>query len=149
MGSKNSIIKNPFVFALVLFSTVEAAEQQIDTASKNDTLYYLGIVSLVILLYLMATRTKNREEYVEQITTQSVVDLTEKEESKSGAPMSEKEKLFKMVDQSGPFEKTPQGSLDPESFVRLRILLNNHCLNEFKPIKEDLLAKRVAAFKAE
>jgi len=69
-----------------------------EAASKNETLYYLGVISLVILLYLMATRTKNREEYVEQITAKSAVDLTEKEESKVGAPMSEKEKLFKMVD---------------------------------------------------
>jgi hypothetical protein len=47
-----------------------------EAASKNETLYYLGIISLVILLYLMATRTKNREEYVEQITAKSAVDLT-------------------------------------------------------------------------
>jgi hypothetical protein len=53
---------------------------------------------VVILLYLIATRTKNREEYEEQVTGRTVIPEEEKEESKVGAPLSEKEKLFKLVD---------------------------------------------------
>jgi len=49
------------------------------------------------------------------------------------------ETLQKDLDQAGPFPLTFQGTIKPETFVKLRSVINKHGYKAFMPRKEELL----------
>jgi len=52
-----------------------------------------------------------------------------------------------LLDKAGPFERSMQGSLTKDAFLLMRRVVATCVLNEFKPKKEELMAKRLEAFK--
>ena len=40
------------------------------------------------------------------------------------------------------------GALEKEAFMRMRLVINEHVMNEFKDVKEELMHKRLEAYKA-
>ncbi len=49
------------------------------------------------------------------------------------------EALQKDLDQTGPFPRTFQGTIEPATFARLRSVINKHGYKAFMPRKEELL----------
>lgn len=61
----------------------------------------------------------------------------------------DKDTLYKMIDESGPFPKSMTGTLEPEGFVKLRRCIHRHTYMCFKDVKEELLEERIKYFKAD
>ena len=40
------------------------------------------------------------------------------------------------------------GALEKEAFMRMRMVINEHVMKEFKDVKEQLMQKRLDAYKA-
>ena len=55
--------------------------------------------------------------------------------------------LYKRLDQAGPFAFQMSGALEKEAFMKMRSVINEHVMLEFKDMKERLMAKRLEAYK--
>jgi len=59
----------------------------------------------------------------------------------------DKDDLYKELDQSGPYKRTNSGTLEREAMVVLKKIITKHTCINFRLRKEELMKKRLKAFK--
>lgn len=56
--------------------------------------------------------------------------------------------MFKEIDSLGGFTKTMEGTLEPADMIKLRRVIGKYAYRSFMPVKEEMMQKRLALFKA-
>ena len=71
----------------------------------------------------------------------------EEEDEWSDEPV-DKDEMYKEMDEVGPFVKTIQGTLEPDSLVKLRKIINKWTYKSFMSRKQELMEERLGYLKS-
>jgi hypothetical protein len=91
--------------------------------------------------------------YHEQLTLDRVPSSSNKDapdtvrSADKKSDSEEQSALFKELDKAGPYARQMNGALETEAFMVMRMVINKHVMLEFKEKKEELMEKRLAAYK--
>ena len=125
----------------------------------------LGLAALLLAaaIYKMLKPQKQLKVTLSDVSTNAddqVEERKEKAAPKSKAKLKSKyatleyreaideDALTRELDQEGPFRTKLQGTIEPESLVKLRRLINKHGYAAFGPRKQALLEERIGYLKA-
>ena len=108
---------------------------------------YVAVVAGCVLLYLIFVKMTQKAEYSEQLTVKEIV--TEDVKKGSSSQLNDEEELHMLIDQSGAVEKEINGCLTQACFHKLRRIVFTHTFKHFIPMRDELMRRRILAFKAE
>ena len=116
--------------------------------------FYLGLAVGVLTLcgaYVMLTKNKNNQKVTVNDLTNNETSNSPQETIKRNSSRSPNDQILNHeairaeIDANGPYERTLQGTLQPESFLRLKKIINKHTYLAFVPIKEKFRGERMEA----